>query len=158
LAPVERQALARSDTRCHRRGSRRARWRGGDPDADARLGRGAARPQPRLHGGDTAYDRADFVAARERFADIDLALLPIAPIEPREFMARTHLDPGEALRAFADLGARWMVPIHFDTFIQSFDEVGDAPRLLAEAMRERGLGDDRVLLLAHGEQRVLIQR
>ncbi|HKA87363.1 MAG TPA: MBL fold metallo-hydrolase [Haliangiales bacterium] len=109
-------------------------------------------------GGDTGYDREDFVAARERFPAIDLALLPIAPIEPRDFMSRTHLDPGEALRAFADLGARWMVPIHFDTFINSYDEVGDAPRLLREAMRERGLGDDRVILLAQGEQRVLVAR
>src|SRR5262249_13279761 len=109
-------------------------------------------------GGDTGYDREDFVAARERFPAIDLALLPIAPIEPRDFMSRTHLDPGEALRAFADLGARWMVPIHFDTFIKSYDEAGDAPRLLREAMRERGLGDDRVILLAQGEQRVLVAR
>jgi len=109
-------------------------------------------------GGDTAYDRERFAAARERFPAIDLALLPIAPIEPRDFMSRTHMDPAEALRALDDLGARWMVPIHFDTFINSYDHVGDAPRKLREAMAARGIGDDRVVLLGQGEQRIFIAR
>lgn len=106
--------------------------------------------------GDTAYDRARFLAIRARFPSIDVALIPIAPLEPRAFMAHTHVDPDQALQAFADVGARRMVPIHFDTFINSEDHVGDAPRRLLAAMRERGLGDDRVSLLAVGEQRVFI--
>jgi N-acyl-phosphatidylethanolamine-hydrolysing phospholipase D len=109
-------------------------------------------------GGDTAYDRDDFLETRRRWPSIDVAILPIAPIEPRGFMSRTHLDPGEALRAFEDLGARWMVPIHFDTFVQGYDRVGDAPRALRRAMGERGLGEDRVVLLDFGEQRVFIPR
>ena len=64
----------------------------------------------------------------------------------------------QALQAFEDLGARRMVPIHFDTFINSEDAVGDAPAALRRAMRERAMDDERVLRLEIGEQRVLIPR
>jgi len=109
-------------------------------------------------GGDTAYVREHFLAAARRFPRIDLALLPIAPVEPRRYIGRNHLDPDEALRAFEDLGAARMVPIHYDTFVNSEDAVGDAPALLRRAMRARGLGDDRVIILGAGERRVVIPR
>lgn len=107
-------------------------------------------------GGDTAASRWMFSATGRRFPHLDLALLPIAPIHPREFMCRTHMDPKEALDAFSDLGARAMIPIHFDTFFNSLDELGEAPRLLRAEIKERGLGTDRVILLEHGQRRVLV--
>jgi N-acyl-phosphatidylethanolamine-hydrolysing phospholipase D len=108
-------------------------------------------------GGDTAYTKS-FAATGERFPGIELAILPIAPIEPRSFMCRTHTDPNEALRAFHDLGARHMLPIHFDTFVNSLDEYGAAPRALREAMAMQGLDEQRVAILAHGQQRVFVRR
>jgi L-ascorbate metabolism protein UlaG (beta-lactamase superfamily) len=104
-------------------------------------------------GGDTAATRG-FRAAAERFPAIDLAILPIAPIYPREFMCRAHIDPGEAIQAFLELGARYLVPMHFDTFVNSTDELGEAPRELTEAARRAGVRE-RVVLLEIGEQRVL---
>jgi L-ascorbate metabolism protein UlaG (beta-lactamase superfamily) len=107
-------------------------------------------------GGDTGYEPKNFGATAARFPHIDLALLPIAPIEPRGFMEKTHEDPGEALRAFAELGARWMVPIHFGTFINSFDALGDAEGVLVRDMRARGLTEDAVRILRIGEQHVFL--
>lgn len=104
-------------------------------------------------GGDTGYGRG-FRETAARFPKIDLALLPIAPIEPRDFMCRVHLDPNDAVRAFLDLRARYLVPIHFDTFLNSDDEFGAAPRALQRAVAAAHL-DDRLVLLAAGEQRVL---
>ncbi|WP_437590065.1 MBL fold metallo-hydrolase [Sorangium sp. So ce1000] len=109
-------------------------------------------------GGDTAYDRDRFAKTRARFPSIDLALLPIAPVGPRDFMASKHVDPAEAVQAFLDLGARRMMAIHFDTFINSTDTFGQAPRELRRVMAARKLGPDRVFLPRHGEQRVLIAR
>jgi len=63
-------------------------------------------------GGDTGYGQG-FRATAARFPKIDLALLPIAPIEPRDFMCRVHLDPNDAVRAFVDLRARYLVPNPF---------------------------------------------
>lgn len=104
-------------------------------------------------GGDTGYTAA-FRETAARFPKIDVALLPIAPIEPRDFMCRVHLDPNDAVRAFLDLRARYLVPIHFDTFLNSDDEFGAAPRALERAVAAAHL-NDRLVLLAAGEQRVL---
>jgi L-ascorbate metabolism protein UlaG (beta-lactamase superfamily) len=109
-------------------------------------------------GGDTAYDHDRFVATAARFPKIDLALIPIAPIEPRDLMKHTHVDPFEAVRAFLDLGAKRMVPIHFDTFPNSGDEPGDAPRELERVKRGLHLGDDVIPILRVGEPRVLLGR
>ena len=73
-------------------------------------------------------------------------------------MRHTHMDPGEALDALALLGAKHMVPIHFDTFINSDDRPGDCPRILREEMKRRGLADDTVAVLEQGEQRVILSR
>ncbi|XYH98170.1 MBL fold metallo-hydrolase [Sorangium sp. So ce1128] len=109
-------------------------------------------------GGDTAYERDYFVKTRARFPAIDLAIMPIAPVGPREFMETKHVGPAEAIQAFLDLGARRMMAIHFDTFVNSTDAFGEAPRELRRVMAARGLGPDRVFLPRHGEQRVLIAR
>jgi L-ascorbate metabolism protein UlaG (beta-lactamase superfamily) len=113
-------------------------------------------------GGDTAYDTRAFAETGARFPNLDLALLPIAPIEPRDFMRRTHMDPREALQAFFDLGARRMVPIHYGTFINSTDDPGDPLRELAAAEREAArswsFGAREVVPIAIGERRVFVRR
>ncbi len=107
-------------------------------------------------GGDTAYVEENFKKTAARFPGIDVALLPIAPIHPREFMKHTHVDPKEAVQAFLDLGAKRMIPVHYDTFVNSGDEPGEPKRVLEEVMRVRDLTADRVQILAIGEQRILI--
>jgi L-ascorbate metabolism protein UlaG (beta-lactamase superfamily) len=108
--------------------------------------------------GDTAFSAELFRSVHEHFPHLDLALLPIAPVEPREFMRISHLGPDEALEAFALLGARWMVPIHFDTFLNGTDQLGEPVARLHEAMSRRGLGPTQVQILEMGEQRILIPR
>jgi N-acyl-phosphatidylethanolamine-hydrolysing phospholipase D len=110
------------------------------------------------YGGDTAYVAENFHAAAERFPSIDLAILPIGPINPRSIMESRHEDPEEAIQAFLDLHARWMVPIHYDTFINSFDAPGDPLAHLEAAMREKALTRERIAVLAIGEQRVFVSR
>lgn len=109
-------------------------------------------------GGDTAYDQKLFVDTAQRFPSLDLALLPIGPIEPRSLMRRFHMDPREALQAFFDLGAKRMVPIHYDTFINSTDEPGDALRELAAAQKKWSLGFREVVPMAVGERRVFLKK
>lgn len=108
-------------------------------------------------GGDSAFDARDFDSTRQRFPHLDLALLPICPNQPRAYMRHTHMDPVEALDAFERLGADRMLPIHFDTFINSDDVPGDCPRLLRVKAIERHL-DDKVAVLQVGEQRVFVAR
>lgn len=108
-------------------------------------------------GGDTAYDQRLFVDAATRFPGLDLALLPIGPLEPREVMRRFHMDPAEAVQAFFDLGARRMVPIHYDTFVNSTDNPGDALRALDLAQKKWDLGTREIATVAIGERRVFLK-
>jgi L-ascorbate metabolism protein UlaG (beta-lactamase superfamily) len=108
--------------------------------------------------GDTAYDVSRFRATAARFPSIDLALIAIAPIHPRSAMEGVHVSPGEAVQAFFDLGARAMVPIHYDTLVNGFDAPGEARTTLERVMRERGLGADRVWILPIGGQAVVVPR
>jgi L-ascorbate metabolism protein UlaG (beta-lactamase superfamily) len=108
-------------------------------------------------GGDTAYDQKLFVDTGQRFPDLDVALLPIGPIEPRDFMRRVHVDPGEAIQAFFDLGAKRMVPVHYDTFVNSTDAPGDALKALDAAKKKWDLGTREIVPIAIGERRVFVK-
>ncbi|MBL8613906.1 MAG: MBL fold metallo-hydrolase [Myxococcales bacterium] len=108
-------------------------------------------------GGDTAYDD-HFSRTRERFPTIDVALVPIGPIEPHDFMRTWHVDPAEAVQGFVDLGAKAMVPVHYDTFFNGRDAVGEAPRQLREAVLRHGVDPERVAVLKVGEQRVFVKK
>jgi len=73
-------------------------------------------------------------------------------------MEATHVDPAEAVQAFLDLGARTMVPIHYDTLVNGFDAPGEARATLVKVMKERGLGEERVRILPIGGQAVITSR
>jgi N-acyl-phosphatidylethanolamine-hydrolysing phospholipase D len=107
-------------------------------------------------GGDTGYDSTMFRETARRFPSIDVALLPIAPINPREYSKNRHADPLDALRIYRDLRARTMVPIHFDTYYEALDSLGEAPALLREAMIAQHLTPQEVRILKIGEQYVFI--
>jgi N-acyl-phosphatidylethanolamine-hydrolysing phospholipase D len=71
-------------------------------------------------------------------------------------MEARHVDPGEALQAFQDLGAAIMVPVHYDTFVNSPDRPGEVGAALRRAMTEREVDPKRVAILQIGEQRVIV--
>lgn len=104
--------------------------------------------------GDTGYDEAMFRKIGARFPKLDVALLPIAPMEPHALMGQWHMNPEEAARAFAALGAKAMIPIHYDTFINSLDTPGTAIPTLARSINDPA----RVVVLRIGERRVLVPR
>ncbi|MFN7955644.1 MAG: MBL fold metallo-hydrolase [bacterium] len=100
--------------------------------------------------GDTGYFPG-FAEYGRRFGPIDVALLPIGAYAPRWFMAYQHMDPAQALTAFAELGARWMVPIHWGTFDLSDEPMDEPPRELARVAASRPELGERIKVLAIGE-------
>jgi L-ascorbate metabolism protein UlaG (beta-lactamase superfamily) len=106
--------------------------------------------------GDTGYHPELFKEIGRRFK-VDVAILPIAPVEPREFMQRVHADPKEAVQIFEDVGARIMIPMHHRTFFQGLEPGTDyAQKLLEKIIEEKGYRD-RVKVLDIGEQQILIE-
>ena len=111
----------------------------------------AGRDRRLYFAGDTAY----FTGFKEivaRVGPIDIAALPIGAYLPPVIMKSSHLDPRQALDAFADLRARIMVPIHFGTFDLAEEPLEEPPRLLEQLARARGVMD-RVWIMRHGETR-----
>jgi L-ascorbate metabolism protein UlaG (beta-lactamase superfamily) len=98
------------------------------------------------HAGDTAYFPG-FHEIGRRLAP-ELALLPIGAYNPPSFR-NVHADPSDATRAFLDLKARWMVPMHYGTFRLSHEPVDEPLRLLAQEAKAAGI-EDRVRVMEEG--------
>lgn len=101
------------------------------------------------HAGDTAY----FPGFREigRRLAPELALLPIGAYNPETFR-NVHADPADATRAFLDLNARWMVPMHYGTFRLTHEPVDEPLQLLEKEARAAGI-ENRVVVLEEGVTR-----
>jgi L-ascorbate metabolism protein UlaG (beta-lactamase superfamily) len=106
--------------------------------------------------GDTGYD-AHFAEIAKWAGPIDYALLPIGAYDPPFIMQPSHLNPAEALRAFKDLGAKTMIPMHYGTFDLSDEPVGEPVRWLRTAVAEQKL-ENAVKIPAVGEVVYLDQK
>ncbi len=76
--------------------------------------------------GDTGYGDGALCRAVKRHGPVRLALLPVGAYDPRWFMADQHMNPAEAVKAMADVGATQALGLHWGTF-QLTDEARDAP-------------------------------
>lgn len=102
------------------------------------------------HAGDTAYFNG--FAEIGRRLNPELALLPIGAYSPPSFR-NVHTNPEDAVQAFLDLGARWMVPMHYGTFRLSHEPVNEPVEFLEREAERRGVRD-RVLVLKEGLTRI----
>lgn len=77
--------------------------------------------------GDTGFHHHLFEDFYKRYGAPDLALLPIGAYEPRWFMAYSHMNPEDALKAHHIIKAKKSIGYHFEVF-QLTDEAFEAPR------------------------------
>ncbi len=98
------------------------------------------------HAGDTAY----FDGFKEIGAKLqpDIALLPIGAYYPDSFR-KVHMGPDEAVKAFIDLGSRWLIPMHYGAFKLSFEDLDEPPRWLRKLAAEQGISS-KVQILNEG--------
>ena len=98
--------------------------------------------------GDTAYFEGFREIGEEFF--IDLAILNLGAYEPRWFMATSHINPQETVRAFQELSARQLLIVHWGTFRLGDEPVHFPPIDLRRELEKEGLLD-RLVDLKHGE-------
>jgi len=108
--------------------------------------------------GDTAY-HPEFGLIGQRLGPFDVQLLPVGAYEPRWFMQVMHMNPDEALQAFADLeadgrGGAILVPIHWGTFKLTDEPMDEPPRLTRDLWSRSGRKSEQLWLMRHGETRV----
>jgi L-ascorbate metabolism protein UlaG (beta-lactamase superfamily) len=104
-----------------------------------------------FHCGDSAY----FPGFREigEHYKIDIALLPIGAYDAptgRE----VHMNPEEAVKAFNELGAKTLVPMHYGTFRLGFEPLHEPPERLLACARAHGI-EEKVLVMTEGRPVVL---
>jgi L-ascorbate metabolism protein UlaG (beta-lactamase superfamily) len=109
-----------------------------------------ARGSRAYYAGDSGYFPG-FAQIGRAYPGIDVALVPVGAYEPRWFMAPVHVDPPEAGRAFLDVGARCMVPVHWGAFRLADEPIDEPPRVLAQWWAAQGLAQERLLVPALGE-------
>jgi len=75
-------------------------------------------------------------------------MLPIGAYHPASYRA-VHTSPADAVQAFKDLGAQWMIPMHYGSFRLSHEPVDEPLELLEKESRRAGVSD-RVIVLPEG--------
>jgi L-ascorbate metabolism protein UlaG (beta-lactamase superfamily) len=103
--------------------------------------------------GDTGYTKF-FTEIAARLGSPDLALLPIGAYEPRWFMGPVHMNPQDAVQAFADLGAKQAIGMHFGTFQLTAEAIGAPERDLSSAKSAANLPASSFVTLGFGETRI----
>jgi L-ascorbate metabolism protein UlaG (beta-lactamase superfamily) len=99
------------------------------------------------HSGDSGYF-AGFHEIGERLAP-NVALLPIGAYKPDGFR-HVHTSPEDALRAFRDLRAECMIPMHYGSFRLSEEEMDEPLARLMKAAADAGL-QNRIQVLREGD-------
>lgn len=98
-----------------------------------------------FYAGDTAYT-SEFQKL-SLSEPVDIACIPIGAYSPDSFQ-RSHCTPEQAWEMFREIGARWLVPVHWDTFVLSQEPVREPMmRLLRAAGDEEG----KIVIRDHGD-------
>ncbi len=104
--------------------------------------------------GDSGYGHW-FTEIGRRRPGIDLTIMPIGAYEPRWFMKPVHMNPAEAVRACADVGAQRMATMHWGTFALSAEPLLAPLREVVAAWAATGRPREDLWDLAIGETRIL---
>jgi L-ascorbate metabolism protein UlaG (beta-lactamase superfamily) len=102
--------------------------------------------------GDTAYGK-HFEKIGKLFPEIDVALMPIGPVQPRKLIAEAHTCPVQAVKGFLDLNAKYFVPMHWGTFRSAYESFSAPVEVLLYSWEQQGeyLKDKYLKLLKAGE-------
>ncbi len=99
--------------------------------------------------GDSGYG-SHFSDVAKVFPDIDFAIIGVGAYKPEFFMGQSHVSPTNAVKAFHDMHARVMIPMHYGTFDLSDEPIGDPLRVLRK-LEEQSLINGDLKALKVGE-------
>jgi len=107
--------------------------------------------------GDTGYDPDKFKILGAMFK-IDLACIPIGPCAECGYCGtKNHVFPTDAVYIFKDLNAKWMVPMHYGTFVFAQADPMEPLPAFKKIITDEKI-EDKVKILKIGEQVVLIKK
>ncbi|MEH7094375.1 MBL fold metallo-hydrolase [Neobacillus vireti] len=99
--------------------------------------------------GDTGYF-SGFKQIADRF-EIDTVFMPIGAYEPEWFMAVSHINPEDSVKAFLELRAKTFVPMHYGAYRLADDTGPEALTRLYRAWEKQQLPQEQLKVLLLGE-------
>lgn len=99
--------------------------------------------------GDTGYFRG-FKEIAKKF-DIDIVLMPIGAYEPEWFMADSHINPEDAIKAFKELDGNLFIPMHYGAYRLADDTGPEALERLYNEWKRLELEEQKLKVLSLGE-------
>ncbi|KAL9075170.1 MAG: hypothetical protein Q9161_001856 [Pseudevernia consocians] len=112
-------------------------WFGGDT---------GYRTVPELPAGEDDYDEKYNFPHCPAFKEIgdfrgpfDLGLIPIGAYDPRCIMSPMHANPFDSVNIFTDTKCRQALGIHWGTWVLTWEDVLEPPRLLKTALAKSGI-------------------
>jgi N-acyl-phosphatidylethanolamine-hydrolysing phospholipase D len=71
----------------------------------------------------------------------DLGLIPIGAYAPRYLFSGVHANPVDSVNIFGDTQCRRALGMHWGTWVLTEEEVLEPPRVLKEALRNKGIAE-----------------
>ena len=85
--------------------------------------------------GDTGYG-SHLREAGAIFLGIDYAIIGIGAYKPEWFMSPAHISPTDAAKAFNEMNAKHLIPMHYGTFDLSDEPLSEPPAILRHLEKE----------------------
>lgn len=101
--------------------------------------------------GDTGYDEKMFSEIGEKFASIDVSLIPIGAYKPKWFMSPIHVSPEEALLIHKDVKSKISIGMHFGTFPLADDAQKDPINDLKIGLAESEIDENTFIIPVEGD-------
>ena len=102
--------------------------------------------------GDSGYG-SHFKDIAEIAPNIDYCLIGIGAYKPEFFMGQSHISPSDALKAFIDTKAKYMIPMHHSTFDLADEPLYDPINSLKELSSQLPIANN-ILIKKIGENLV----
>ncbi|HWB65026.1 MAG TPA: MBL fold metallo-hydrolase [Chitinophagales bacterium] len=80
------------------------------------------------------------------FPNIDIAMIGVGAYYPQFMMKDVHTSPHDAIKAFHDLGAKTLIPMHYGTFDLADEPLGEPYRILKYLEEHNEINGDLKLL------------
>jgi N-acyl-phosphatidylethanolamine-hydrolysing phospholipase D len=103
----------------------------------------------------------DFAEVGAREGPFDAVFMPIGAYDPRWFMSAVHMDPEEAVAAFAAVRSAHpehpsaMIAMHWGTFVLTDEPVDEPPRRAHAAWKKNQLDEGALWIMSPGETRTV---
>lgn len=99
--------------------------------------------------GDTGYFNI-FSKLRQKYGIFDISILPIGAYAPRWFSYKNHMSPYDAVKAFADLNSKRMLPVHWGAFRLGKETCSEPIRRLFSIWEKEKIEEERLIFLPVG--------